>query len=219
MSIKERMAQYAAQLDQRTPRERVMLLVAMMAVLLLGGNALVLEPADNTRKKTESEIQNVETEIKLLRTETQLVKELAKQDPDQSSRMQITQLRRQIEDLETQLQKRLITLVPPQRMPGLLKEMLRKQPGLKLIALKNLEPAPILPKVEGEESPPELYRHTLRMELDGQYLSLLKYLKSLEALSKQVFWDLLMVETQGYPHLKVELQIHTLSLSEDLIGV
>ena len=63
------------------------------------------------------------------------------------------------------------------------------------------------------------YRHGLRIEFIGDYLTTLDYLKSLEKLEWGFFWDNFELEVKEYPDAKAAIEIFTLSLRQQWIGV
>jgi MSHA biogenesis protein MshJ len=65
---------------------------------------------------------------------------------------------------------------------------------------------------------PALYRHRLRMEFSGDYLTMLKYLRQLEDLPRAMVWEKVEIESDDYPDATVRLQVYTLSLTEGWIG-
>ena len=50
-------------------------------------------------------------------------------------------------------------------------------------------------------------------------MATLRYLQALEALPWRFFWDSVDYQVIAYPQSTVRLKLHTLSLSEDWIGV
>jgi MSHA biogenesis protein MshJ len=53
----------------------------------------------------------------------------------------------------------------------------------------------------------------LQLHLEGSYLATLRYLRALEALPWEFFWDGLHFEVIEYPTARVRLDIHTLGLT------
>ncbi len=210
---------YAEMLDRRSVRERVLILLTFLVLLLVAWNFLIFEPALAARRKTVSGIGQLKSEILQLKAEKQIIQQQAEVDPDRENRQQITQLQELIGDFDRKLEARLINLLSPQQMPVLLQKILKQQKGLHLIAMENLPPESILPQAEGEAPRPGLYRHALSMEVEGSYLRLLNYLETLERMPQRVFWDILTIDNKGFPVARIHLQLHTLSLSEDWIGV
>ena len=86
--------------------------------------------------------------------------------------------------------------------------------------MENLPAEPLMTSLETDKATPlGIYTHALNMELEGSYLQLLDYLQRLEQMEQRVFWDILTIDTKEFPTTKIRLQIHTLSLTEDWIGV
>ena len=141
-------------------------------------------------------------------------------DPDKANRERGVALEQEIATLNQTLQTNIVTLVPPREMSGFLKDLLTQQKKLKLIALENLPPEELKfgNNENGETVQPKLYRHRLRLEFSGDYLTLLKYLQQLEDLPRSLVWEEVEVETEAYPRARVRLQVYTLSLTEGWIG-
>ena len=65
----------------------------------------------------------------------------------------------------------------------------------------------------------QVYKHTLRVELEGDYLSLITYLRRVESFSESFFWDEIHFQQTEWPNAKITLQLHTLSAEEGFVGV
>lgn len=76
-----------------------------------------------------------------------------------------------------------------------------------LVALKTLPVKTLI-----DAAPPKaIYKHGVELELRGNYLDLLAYLKNLEANSSQVFWSNAKVLTLTYPETSLRVTIFILS--------
>ncbi len=64
-----------------------------------------------------------------------------------------------------------------------------------------------------------MFRHRLTLELEGSYYDIQRYFDKVEALAEQLYWDEMHYTITEYPRGILELHVHTLSTSEDLIGV
>ena len=112
-------------------------------------------------------------------------------------------------------------LIDPSQMRFVLDDLISQQPGLRLVSATNLESRPL---IEGDpdepaHDAPKLYRHGLVLVLEGGYLDCLAYLKSMERLPWRLFWGSLEVETKEYPQSRITIELHTLSLEREWIGV
>jgi MSHA biogenesis protein MshJ len=78
------------------------------------------------------------------------------------------------------------------------------------------------PEIEidsGVEGVPKIYRHGLRLELEGSYSDTLDYIKRLEGLPWGLAWEALDIHMQSYPKAHIILHLYTLSLKEEWLGV
>jgi MSHA biogenesis protein MshJ len=123
--------------------------------------------------------------------------------------------------------------VPPNRMADVLRQLLVGRHGLRLIALRNLPAEPLAAESKSaatggaaaekaaattaaDRGP---YVHPVEIELEGDYASVVGYLRSLEKLSLHLRWRELTVTAQKYPINRVRVEIATLSLSRDWMHV
>jgi MSHA biogenesis protein MshJ len=206
--------------DRRPLRERAILLLCLVAVLIFIWDLVVLKPLDKQRKLVQTQVTQVQNSLTELATREQIAESRRSFDPDRENRQRLMVLQAELDKVHAQLATNLGNLISPQEMPELLKELLRKQHQLQLLSLENLpaEDLKIDEKIADKTQQPELYRHRLRMEFAGDYLSTLKYLRELEKLPRNMVWDELEIETLEYPRAKVRLEVYTLSLTEGWIG-
>jgi MSHA biogenesis protein MshJ len=66
---------------------------------------------------------------------------------------------------------------------------------------------------------PKIYRHALRLELQGSYNDTLDYIERLEQLPWGLAWETLDIHMQRYPKARIILHLYTLSLKEEWLGV
>jgi MSHA biogenesis protein MshJ len=121
-------------------------------------------------------------------------------------------------------------LVDPTEMRLVLEELLRRQSGLRLVNATNLPAKPLVEEVADPARPstdpvvknsdaPQLYRHTLVLTLQGSYLDCLEYLQAVERLPWHLYWGRLEFKTDEYPRNDIVLELRTLSLDKEWIGV
>lgn len=97
----------------------------------------------------------------------------------------------------------------------MVEQMLLKNRRLEIIRVESLPPEP-LQQMTGATAGDKsggltAYRHGMRVELRGNYLDILVYLKELEALPWKMFWGQLNLKVEKYPMSHVTLRIYTLS--------
>lgn len=206
--------------ERRPLRERVLLLVCALVVLFFVWDSLVLNPLAQRKKAARTQVGKLQIELTEMGTREQLLLARKDFDPDLENREQLELLQTEVAKNKRQLEETIVTLISPQEMPELLKDLLVRQRKLRLLSLENLPAEPLLidEQVADKTLTPVLYRHRLRLEFSGDYLATLAYLKQLEALPRRLVWEEVEIETQEYPQAKVRLQVYTLSLTKGWIG-
>lgn len=237
-------AKLAARIDALELRERALLFVALLGVLAVLWQVLLFTPLDSARERLELRVGELHAEITNLERETASLVRTRSQDPDVAAREHLARLRAERERLDGALQEVTAHLVPPERMAGLLEEVLTRETRLKLVRLEGLGAAPVLDaarRAAGADAAPAaarqrpvaaqqaapaapgpavaLYRHGLRIDFEGGYLETLDYLRALEALDQQFLWDSVEFRVEAYPRATVSIILHSLSLDDDWIGV
>ncbi|MBF0425022.1 MAG: hypothetical protein HQL66_04270 [Magnetococcales bacterium] len=74
-------------------------------------------------------------------------------------------------------------------------------------------------KARKKSSDVAIYKHGIKIRLRGNYLDVVRYLKSLEGMKWVIFWDSLEYAVGQYPDMTVTLSVYSLSLSRELIGM
>ncbi len=207
--------------DQRPLRERILLLVCVVSVLLVLINYLLLQPFSRQLHHARSELTELKNKQVELQARLSVAAARRDSDPDRENRTRLQLLQQESERLHQQLAESIANLVAPRDMAALLKQVLTRQEGLKFVSLGNLAPERIMPagkETGGEGLDAVIFRHPLRLEFDGDFLTLLRYLHQLEQLPRDLAWDEIDIETRDYPTARVRIQVHTLSLTEGWIG-
>ena len=206
--------------DERPVRERAAVLIGTVLVIVFLVFYLLVSPLDRKNNQLTKQMSSIKAEHAELKVKEQVISARKGIDPDRKDRERLGVLMEESAKLEQQLQEGIVNLVPPQDMPELLKDLLTRQEKLELVSLENLAPQHL--NFGQQESTKEfgtkLYRHSLRMTFSGDYLTLLKYLRQLEELSRTLIWEDVEISTDDYPQATVRLQVYTLSLKEGWIG-
>ena len=119
-------------------------------------------------------------------------------------------------------------------------DMLKVQKGVSLISFELLGANPLMDK-DGDladknnkeeqvtadnlednaelESTINLYQHGIRLKLTGKYFQLRDYLTQLEAMPWKFFWKDFRYKIKEYPLGELEIELYSLSINEEFIGV
>jgi MSHA biogenesis protein MshJ len=212
-----RLEQLRARIDEFSLRERALLFLSLLAVLLTAWQSLLMDPAEAEQKKLLERIGILQREVEMLDNQTQDLLAARTADPDDANRRAEKELRAALAELDTRIQGTVEGLVEPKQMAQMLEDVLTRNPGLKLKAVRSLAAAPLVAAEQGMSG--TVYQHGLRLELQGSYLDTITYLRALQKLPRAIYWDEVRVVMDKYPTARITITVHTLSLSEGWIGV
>lgn len=232
----EQLKKIAEKIDSLSLRERAIVFIGVIAVLFTVWDSMLLTPMEIEQKKLVANLSTKNAERLILINRFQELMNSSKEDPNTANIAKLKTLRSRLIDVQADLETSTDSLVSPKDMPKILETVLHKTGGLTLINLKSLGVTPIVARDDTEtEKTPEsknnddkkltaenvdnAYKHGLRIEISGDYLTTLNYLKSLEQLEWGFFWDNFKLAVKEYPEANVAIEIFTLSLDQDWIGV
>lgn len=200
-------------------REKV-LLVATGFVLVVGVlDYFVVQPVRDQRTSMEIQIDNLKVQQRNFDQQLVELTEQIANDPAMIAEREIEGLDKAIVKSESRLRTFTDTLVSPNEMGAMLRDILDSQKNLKLVELKNLAVAPILSEDENESNEDiGLFRHPVRLIFEGNYSNTLKYLAKLESMDNRFYWSRFDYQVLDYPTAQVSLSIYTLSTQQWWIG-
>jgi MSHA biogenesis protein MshJ len=235
-----------ARFDAMSLRERVLTAGALVAALIMIWTVAVLDPMAGQHSALLAEQSMLEEQIAAAQSG---VESAAATDPVTLALAKEKTLQASLDVVNHELASESAGLIPPERMVQLIQDVLSRQRGVSLVSLHNksvtslvqsfepiapAEAAATLPSDGSEEDAPaaeatsaidaseELtgpFVHPIEIVVEGTYLDVLAYLKALEALDWRFYWRVLELETQQYPKNRVRIELSTLSMDKDWIGV
>jgi MSHA biogenesis protein MshJ len=225
--MKEKLEQLANWIDALSIRERGFLLLALIIAIFLVGNQLLLDPLDKQARQLQVELKKQNKDLVRVREQQQQVVQRSATDPDARNLQQIVALKKTMQELDAQLQTMTVDLINPQQMAKVLEEVLTRETDLQLVSVQSLPPLALTDtededatkKKRGKTVVPGVYRHALKIEFKGSYLSTLRYMQELEKLSRRFYWGSVDFAVEAYPQARVTIIVNTLSLNEAWIGV
>lgn len=223
MKLRDAINSLQVRIDALSLRERGILFLVVVLVLYLLWNAMLMAPLEARQKTLLSQITNLRNETTSLDQQAVAIIERHNQDPNAAERNQLAQLQRASAALEQQLKEAISGLIEPQQMAKVLEEVLVRQKGLTFVRIENLGAEPLLskPQDEAQAAPAEagIYKHSMRLEMQGNFANTLAYLRTLEALPWHFRWDAVELTMLDYPTARVVVTVHTLSLQQGWLGV
>lgn len=197
-----------AAFQARAPREKALLLGALLALTLMAGDALFTAPAWAARQAARQQAELAGKALSELRAAVE------QQARDRAQALQQQQSERS--QLNAQLQQLQANSPAPLDGPrtlALLESLVARQQGrVQLIGLTALpDPAATAPPTKAS-APAELplYRHGLQLLVGGSYADLNAYLRSL-AEERQLRVRGFELTVREHPQLELKLELETLS--------
>ena len=213
-----------AKVDALALRERVLIFFAIAFLLVALVNMFFLDPLLAQQKKLSTQVVQQQEKMKDIQAQIATLLQAKKSDEDSPQRLRLAELRQEIEAGSTYLQGRRDRLVPPEKMAGLLEQVLKKNGDLQLISLQTMPVAPLIDDVNNDTTVPpvqplvvpdkQVFKHGVQITVRGSYLDLLQYLNALEHLPVQMFWGMAKLNVVQYPAAELTLTLYTLSLDK-----
>jgi MSHA biogenesis protein MshJ len=215
-------------------RERVIIFITGIVLITLLWVQLFFTSWEVEQKAyNESLLQN-QSELKVLKVEIHTLENKLQQNPNDPLQAENNELEEQLNELGDEIREQLAHLMPPQKMAQAMQQVLADYKGLSLISARNL-PVELLVLGSGKndvsDSKAELtedggasktgaviYTHGFEMKLKGGYFQALQFLQGLEEM-KGFYWRALDYQVEEYPKGILTIELNTLSLEEEWIGV
>jgi len=208
-------------IDELSIRERLLVLFAAAFVLVALWEALLAGPLEAREKRANKQVASLTQRLAALdETMNVTAAGLDSAMPEKLKRLQA--LRGKLDQADESFRIFTSDLVDPDQMRFVLEDLIARQGALRVRSIESLKPTLLFPEDESAETPreaPHLYRQGLKLELEGRYLDCLDYLQALELLPWRIYWAQIELEAQVYPLNRIAIEVHTLSLQKEWIGV
>ena len=205
----------SARFDRMNIRERGLIAFASLAAIVMVWDIAFMQPLNARQVSYSTELDTLQKSIS---TSAAMAEASSMSDPMTAAKERERSVQSSLDAVNENLVSASAGLIPPQRMIEVIHDVLSKQRNLKLITLHN-EPVAML--IEAEEGAPASgpYVHPVELVVEGRYLDVLEYLRALEALPWRFRWKILELETVEYPVNRVRLELSTLSMDKEWLGV
>ncbi|MBI5626032.1 MAG: agglutinin biogenesis protein [Nitrosomonadales bacterium] len=225
-------------IDDLSLRERAMIFAAAAIMVVSLINSMLLDPLLAKQKVLSAQVIQQQEKMKELQAAMQSLLQAKRDDESSPLRMRAAQLKQQMQELDGYLQNRRSRLVEPNKIADLLKQVLSKNGGLQLVALKTLPVSLLIEKPQtdnGAEQPvaamhateiqkqigaqKQIFKHGVQISVRGGYLELLRYVTALERMPAQMIWGEVSLNVEQYPYSVLTLTLYTLSLDKTWLSV
>ncbi|MDO6686841.1 MULTISPECIES: type II secretion system protein GspM [unclassified Agarivorans] len=216
--MSEQWQQWQATFAGLSLRERLLILVTGLLVIILPSYYLWIEPASIKQNKAETELAEATRKYAENADLIEFSKMKLREDPNKDIKAELLQLHAQLEQVDKKLELQQAGLIPVEQMTEVLEKLLQKSDGLMLVSMDSLAPEAILSSAESSADSLNFYRHGIRLKLNGGYFPLVKYLQVVEELPQRFLWQLIDYQVLEYPRADITIDIYTLSTNKDFIS-
>lgn len=230
--------------DALIVRERILLFGSCLAGVYLIFDTLFILPATGQQQKLKDQITDIQKKIDQISTEKQVFDRVAQRDPDANLKRERLKLQGRLLQLESGLDDLSLRLISTEHLPEILREISKSTGMVKLISLQTL-PSEVIdlsgkvlkmkaiaraakdylsqnPSNKADEEnilPAEkVYRHAIRIRLEGQYFEIMSLLKTLENLSWRFYWEGMHYRVTRFPQALVDIELYMMSTDEGMFG-
>lgn len=219
-------------LNSLKKRDQVIGVVSVAVVLILAANLLILKPQRLVLERLKVQEKANQAELASILQQISDLDQLAKTGSlFAAERASLAEFERQIAEVDAFFVQSDPTIG---QVGGLVRRMIREDPGLTLVTLKMLPStvfyAPPAAPAKQEDSiqsmlqsvkktPPApviltertLYKHGLEVIVRGSYPALVAYMERIQSYPKRLFWSEAVITVPKYPETNLRLVIYSLS--------
>ena len=237
--MKQYWLKISTKVDTLSLRERAIIFVLASLVLVTITNMLLLDPLFARQKALSDSLKADQAKIAATRLQIQNMVTSRANDPDAANRRRLQQLIEQSSHAQASLQEIQKSLVSPDKMAGLLEDILRRNGNLRLVSMKALPPASVNSAGEPVAADPKstaqpaqnnkspvtelsaglVYRHGVEITVQGNYLDMVNYVTALEAMPSHVFWGKAVLNADDHAKATLSLTLFTLSLDKRWLNI
>ena len=137
------------------------------------------------------------------------------------AQQEVQRIRERIERSKQALAQQQAMLAPARDMRSLLEGLLAQNGQLRLHAMRTMPPEEVkftpVPGVDISQA--MLYKQGLEVSVDGSFIELLTWLRSIESMPRKLLWDGLSLRSTEPARLTLTLTVHTYSPDRDALEI
>jgi MSHA biogenesis protein MshJ len=217
--IQTRWRQARRLFDARLLNERRLIIVAVTALVWFLLDTVLITPSFKAFHEASARVKESTATRDNLQSE-QMRREADMSLKEHEARKEVEVLRERIDRSKQALADQQSMLAPAREMQTLMEGLLQ-QGGLTLRGMRTMPPEEVkftpLPGVGITNA--LLYRQGMELSVQGSYLDLLTWLRSVEEMPHKLLWDGLTLKSDEDAKLTLTLTVHTFSPDRDALEI
>ena len=201
--------------NQLELRERKLVFITITVLLLAIFIFLIWQPMIVKWQASANSSGQLIQQADLAQAAIASLKENAVRNVNKPYKEKITALHARLKKQQHKIDTITSALISPKNMPEVFSKLLNRN-DLTLESVSNQDAEAVNISTNAQEDS-LLFKHGLLLEMKGQFLSGLNYIKQMEKQDWQLYWDELNYVTKKYPQGVLTLKVHTLSTSDSVL--
>ena len=207
-------------INATSERERLLILGALSAVILLGSIQFVLEPMQQHTIQLQKSIKDTQVQQAAIAEEMQLLASNDPSSPQSPLRLRLARAQAELDDVSAELAASGRRFLGDRELARWLAQLLREQggTGLRITGLQSLPAVQVYP-ANGKQAlkdSPALYRKGVELRFSGNYADTTRYFQRLAGSPWPLEWSSLDYKVTQYPRAEVRAVVNTYILGADL---
>jgi MSHA biogenesis protein MshJ len=209
---------WQCQFDERSLRERALVVAALLAVVVFAADHLALAPLQNNwsaqhhhASVAHQALQQRQSELAALAAQALAA--------DLQQRRDLSTWRERVEKGDAALRQLGGSLVSANEMVAVLQAVLDRSKGLQLRSLQSLSPTAVGSNaaiaISAKPAKGQLYRQGVELAVEGSFADLLAYCSALEDLPQHLLWGGMRLAADKHPQIVLTLRLYTLSVDRN----
>ena len=220
----EKAKQWIIIIDQRSLRERILILLSILAIIYFSWRSMVLDNLSSSKQQVSGSASRLQRQIFNLQGQISEVSNSLNLDPILRLQEKIDIVKKDNVEIQRQLDQMTEGLISPKEMTSLLKLILDKHKGLTVMHVENIKAIPVFGENDAEKVAKEalkvfqVYKHGIEFVVSGTFFQLKDFLEEAEKLPWKILWEELEYSVTKYPIATIKIVIKTLSLEPNLFS-
>jgi len=217
--MNEQWQKYAERFNSLSIRERLIIVFSTLVVMLFVWWNWIASPLLSESRSLNKQSIGLEREINTMQVTAQSIRQRLVNGVHQTQVQQLEIQRQELARINALLQEKTLELIDPDEMFTLMQQLVFADSKLKLIGLKRKQVNTVFNQDKEDHEQPQIYRHVMHMQFEGSYQNILEYVSSLESLDWKLIWDRISLKSLEYPYIQVDIELSTLSDSQQWVGL
>lgn len=214
---------YETLFNQRVLRERIVISCVVFVLVYFLADFFVFQAISEKKQTLKARYESAKNSLKAIETEKQVYLGSLTKSEDVKKLREIESLQEKIEAAQEGVTRLSQGLIPAEKLPETIRELLVQEQGLILKGLLAKKPEILslngdAGKDSDKHQQASVYKHTVVFRVEGRYFDLMNYLERLEKSPWNFYWQQLDYQVDRYPRAIAQIEAYTLSTERGFMG-